>query len=550
VAKQWVFNESNEEKRDWISRQLGISPLLATILVSRGIEEPGEAERFLHPQISHLNNHFLLPDIEPAVGRIWKAITDHEKIMVFGHDDVDGATSTTIMMETLKRLGASAEDYIPNRATEGYGFRREVLETFDKRGVKLIVSVDSETSDFPGVGMAREMGIDVVITDHHEIHDGLPRALAVVNPKRGDCQYPFRNLAGVGVAFQVARALSGDSDFEFRQFLDLAALGTIADRVPLVNDNRIFSRLGYEMLKGSSRVGIAALRRLMTGEDWHQELIGALKFGISQNGKYSSARLLLTDEPEEAEGIAAKLLEQSRRQRQETQSACERVLARVQEKKLFESTVIVIVDQDPPLRVLGACASTIRRHYSQAAVVIGFKGEQVVGEGRAPLGFDIFAAFKYCQDLFIQYGGHRGAGGFSMDPKNINEFRLRINQYAQEISGWRFSPPFLRIDALLDPAGVDGHLLTELSQLIPFGQANSAPQFCCQKARIEVFSEPREDHSLGTVNSIAFQLADNDWIRPGILETLASAKAADVIYTLGRSQDRTPRVIIEDVKAV
>jgi single-stranded-DNA-specific exonuclease len=548
VAKQWVINEVDETKRDWISRQLGISHLLAAILVGRGIEEPGEAERFLQPQISHLNDPFLLPDVELAVGRIWKAITDHEKIVVFGHDDTDGATSTAIMMETLRRLGAYPEDYIPDRTAEGYGFRREVLERFGQDGVKLVVSVDSESSDFPGVRMAQQMGIDVVITDHHELHAGLPPALAVVNPKRGDSRYPFRNLAGVGVAFQVARALTGDSDFQFERYLDLAAMGTIADRVPLVEDNRVFSRLGYRSLKTSSRVGVVAVRRIMGEEKLPQEMVGLLKYGVSRDGKNPAAQLLQTEDSAEAERIAGELWEESRRKREETQAACERILTLVQERKLDQSPVVIIVDRDTPLRILGACASALRRFYGQPAVVIGFQGNHVVGEGRAPVGFDIFNAFKYCEDLFIQYGGHRGAGGFSMDAQNINEFRQRINQFARELSGWRFSPPYVRIDALLDPAKANQELLEQLERLIPFGQANPDPQFCCRKIRIGVFAEPREDGSLGTVNSVPFQLTDSDPAQSNLLRTLASSKEADVIYFLRRSRDGSPRVIIEDVK--
>jgi single-stranded-DNA-specific exonuclease len=549
VAKQWIINEVDESKRDWISRQLGISPLLATILVGRGIEEPAGAERFLQPQISHLNDPFLLPDIEVAVGRIWKAITDHEKIVVFGHDDTDGATSTAIMMEALERLGAYPEDYIPDRTSEGYGFRQEVLERFDKSGVKLVVSVDSESSDFPGVRMAQQMGIDVVITDHHELHAGLPPALAVINPKRGDCRYPFRSLAGVGVAFQVARALTGDSDFQFERYLDLAAMGTMADRVPLVEDNRVFSRLGYQSLRTSPRVGIVALRRIMGEEESPQEMVGLLKYGVSRDGKNPVARLLQTEDLAEAERIAGKLWEESRRKRDETQAACERILTLVQERKLDQSPVVVIVDRDTPLRMLGACASAIRRFYGHPAVVIGFQGNHVVGEGRAPVGFDIFDAFKYCEDLFIQYGGHRGAGGFSMDPKNINEFHQRINQFASELSGWRFSAPYVRIDALLDPASADQELLIQLDRLVPFGQANPDPQFCCQKARIEVFSEPREDGSLGTINEVSFRLSESGRAQLSLLRILASTKEADVIYFLQKSRDGAHRVVIEDMKA-
>ncbi len=549
MAKQWIFNQVDETRRDWISRRLGISPLLATILLGRGIEDPEQAEKFLEPQTSHLNDPFLLPDIEVAVGRIWKAITDHEKILVFGHDDTDGATSTVIMMETLRRLGAYPEEYIPDRSTEGYGFKQEVLERFSGDGVKLVVTVDSESSDFPGVRMARDMGIDVIITDHHEIQEGLPKALAVINPKRGDCHYPFRNLAGVGVAFQVARALIGDSDFPYERYLDLVAMGTIADRVPLVDDNRVVSRLGYGLIGTSNRVGIAALRNVLKPEESPQEMITLLKYGLSHGGQNVSARLLQTEDPQEANRIATELRDRSQRKRQETQAACQRVLDLVEERKLHQSPVVIVVDQETPLRALGACASAVRRSYGQPAVLIGFQGEHVVGEGRAPVGFDIFAAFQYCEDLFMQYGGHRGAGGFSMDPKNINEFRQRINQYARELSGWRYSPPYLRIDGFLDPAMVDGHLVAQLERLVPFGQANPVPQFCCQRTLIEVFPEAAEDQPVGTMNSVPFFLGDSRGLHSPLLAILASAREADVIYGVERSVEGTPRIIVGDAKA-
>jgi single-stranded-DNA-specific exonuclease len=548
VAKQWIVNEIDEEKRDWISRQLGISPLLATVLVGRGIDEPGMAERYLKPQVSHLNDPFLLPDIDTAVGRIWKAITDHEKIIVFGHDDTDGATSTAIMMETLKGLGAHPDDYIPNRTTEGYGFRQNVLERFEKDGVSLVITVDSESSDFPGVRMANDIGLDVIITDHHEIQGSLPRALAVINPKRGDSRYPFRNLAGVGVAYQLARALTGDAKFDFEHHLDLAALGTIADRVPLVEDNRVFSRLGEGRLRISHRTGIATLRRLMGEQTSAQQMNGPLKFGKNQGGKFSSSRLLQTDDAKEAEKIARELLWESQEKREKTETACQRLLDLVQEKRLFESPVITVVDYETPVRALGSCASTIRRHYGQPAVAIGFKEGHVVGEGRAPAGFDIFAAFSYCEDLFLQYGGHRGAGGFSMDPQNINAFRQKINRYAQEISGWRYSAPFVRIDALLDPSRVDADQLAQLRCLTPFGQANPDPLFLCRKARVEVFADPNADGAHGTINAVPFRVDEDRGAKSTLLATLVSSRAGDVIFTLTQAQDETLLVLIEDVK--
>jgi single-stranded-DNA-specific exonuclease len=200
------------------------------------------------------------------------------------------------------------------------------------------------------------------------------------------------------------------------------------------------------------------------------------------------------------------------------------------------------------MRVLGACASTIRRQFWQPVVVMGFKGDQVVGEGRAPAGFDIFAAFQYCQDLFVQFGGHRGAGGFSMDPKNINAFRQRINQYAQEVSGWRFSPAHLRVDALLDPARLDRDDLIHLQRLAPFGQANPDPQFCCQKARVETFSQPGNDGTLGTLNDIPFRLADARGPHSTLLQTLTSTRLADVVYNVTLASDRGIILLVEDIK--
>jgi single-stranded-DNA-specific exonuclease len=550
VSTQWIVNEVDAEKRDWISRQLDISPLLAEVLVGRGIDDPSQAEQFLEPRIAYLNDPFLLPDIDVAVGRIRKAIIDHKKILVFGHDDTDGATSVTIMMEALRHLGAFPEYYIPDRTTEGYGFRRDVLGRFKGSGFSLIVTVDSESSDFPGMQMAAEMGIDVVVTDHHEIQGGLPQALAVINPKRGDSRYPFRSLAGVGVAYQLARALSGDSAFDFKRHLDLAALGTIADRVPLVEDNRVFSHLGEERLGVSTRPGILALRRLLGSGAGAQDLNGALKFGTSSGGAFSSATLLQTEDPEEADRIANELVMASQNRQLETQGACERVATRVQEEHLFESPVITVVDRETPIRSLGACASTIRRQFGQPAVVIGFKEDHVVGEGRAPMGFDIFAAFQYCQDLFIQYGGHRGAGGFSMDPKNINTFREKVNQYAEEISGWRYSPPYLRIDALLDPARLDGAELSQLQRLTPFGQANPEPQFCCYKAQVNIYDRPQSSGALGTVNDVPFRLAEPRGLRSTLIQTLSSTRVADVVFHLAREGDGKAMVLLEDIKVV
>ena len=548
MSHQWIINEVNEEKRDWIGRQLDIPPLMATILVGRGFDDPAQAERFLEPGIADLNDPFLLPDIDVAVGRIRKAMIDHRKILVFGHDDTDGATSVTVMKETLENLGAKADYYIPDRTTEGYGFRRETLKRFKRDGYGLIITVDSESSDFPGMEMANELGIDVVITDHHEIQGGLPRARAVINPKRGDSRYPFRSLAGVGVAYQLARALTGDSDFDFHRHIDLAALGTIADRVPLMEDNRVFSRLGDERLRSSTRPGIVALRRLLGPGANAQEMNGALKFGLNHQGQFSSATLLQTDDPERARRIAEELIETSRTKRQETQSACERVIDRVREGRLFETPVIVVIDRETPIRALGACASMIRRQYGQPVVVIGFNDERIVGEGRAPTGFDIFAAFRYCEDLFIQFGGHRGAGGFSMDARHLDEFRQKINQYAREITSWRLAPPYLRIDAILDPARLEGDEPGYLRKLAPFGQANANPQFCCYRTQVKIFDRPEEDGTLGRINGVPFRLSDVRGMRSNLLATLASARLADVAYNMTTGIQGEVVLVVEDVK--
>lgn len=548
VSHQWIINEVEEEKRDWIGRQLNISPLLATILVGRGFDDPAQAERFLEPKITDLNDPFLLPDIDVAVGRIRKAIIDQQKILVFGHDDTDGATSVTVMRETLKELGARADYYIPDRTTEGYGFRRDTLKRFKRDRYGLIITVDSESSDFPGIEMANELGIDVVITDHHEIQGGLPHALAVINPKRGDSRYPFRSLAGVGVAYQLSRALTGDSDFDFFRHIDLTALGTIADRVPLVEDNRIFSRLGDERLGASTRPGIVALRRLLGPGASAQEMNGALKFGQNHRGQFSSATLLQTGDPEQARTIAEELIETSRAKRQETQGACERVVERVREERLFETPVIIVIDREAPIRALGACASMIRRLYGQPVVVIGFNDGRVVGEGRAPTGFDIFAAFQYCEDLFVQYGGHRGAGGFSMEAGHLEEFRQKVNQYAREITSWRLAPPYLRIDAVLDPARLQGDEPGYLQRLSPFGQANANPQFCCYRAQVEIVEHPGEDGTLGRINGIPFRLSEGRSMRSNLLATLSSARLADVAYNLILGAQGGLVLAVEDVK--
>lgn len=473
-----------------LAQKLNISPFLASLLVKRGLKDPQEAEKFLIPRIEDLHSPFLIDDIKKVVKRVGEGIARRERIMITGHDDVDGITSTLVVMKTLRSFHPEVDYYIPDTKREGYGLPGELLKSFSSQGVKLLITVDSGVSDLQGAKLAKSLGIEVIITDHHEPQEELPQAQAVINPKRNDCTYPFRYLAGVGVALKFSLALlesfGGNDKGFFKEFLPLVALGTIADKVPLVGENRILSKLGAEELGLSTKPGIQTLRRMARGGpglDPIDDIIELLRFGHIKGGKSDIVELLSAKDSAQAEIICDHLKQSGRLWRKEAEEAREMVTREAE----TDGQIIVAVVPQVGVSLLGYCASFLSKEEKKPTVVIGRRADLLVGEGRSPQSFDLFKAFSCCRDCFLQYGGHKRAAGFSMRPEMLKSFIDRIRDYAR--NHLPLPPGQEDYDLKVPLRLLNQEVLSDLKRLSPFGQANPEPKFFTSGADVQEVKE-------------------------------------------------------------
>ncbi len=494
-----------------ISEGLGISFAVAKLLHKRGYGSSDSARKFINKETELLHDPFLLTDMEPAVDRVLAALESGEKIAVYGDYDVDGVTSVTVIYTYLKSLGADVIYHIPNRIGEGYGVNLEALKAFAKEGVSLVITVDTGITAIDEIAAAKEMGIDTVITDHHECRPELPRAVAVVNPKRPDCKYPFKELAGVGVAFKLICAvemrrasldLYGAVSRLAREFAEVVAIGTIADVMPLVDENRIVVSYGLSLLENTKNVGLKALMRAsgLIAEDAEgrpiKKKITTASVGftiaprINAAGRISSAEfaleLFLTDNPARAEEIAAELCEINRRRQAEENAIIEEADKKIDEQCSPEDRVIVLDDDHWHHGVIGIVCSRLTEKYNLPAILISFEhnmGDEPdskdigKGSGRSVKGLNLFEALDACSHILTKYGGHELAAGLSVERGRLDEFRRAVNDYAERVMDGKDFCREIDVDLALVPEEISLRLADELYLLEPFGTGNAQPVF-------------------------------------------------------------------------
>lgn len=492
--RRWAEREVDKSLEAVLSRELDISPLLAKLLVSRGVSDPVDARRFLNPSLNDLADPFALPGMKEAAKRIVQGLNRREKMLVWGDEDCDGVTATAVMLETLSDLGSSVSSYIPSRVEEGIGLSQKGLERAKADGVGLIITVDCGITNNCEVEHCREAGIDVVITDHHEPRSCLPRGVAVVNPRIGSDS--GQDLAGVGVAFKVAQGVSVDklgiTSKQYltakRELLPLVLFGSVADRVPLKQDNRIFAKFGLLEFSRSRKPGLQVLRET-SKFDFEAELgvkeifksvIPVLSAGDSQAGRSRALELLISRDEREAGEVAASLLRASQVWLARAREAYSRVLRKVSSPP---AGLLVVVDSCLSPNLLSYCASRLKEQFGRPAVVIGSRGQVAVGEGRAPEGFDLLEAFRACEDLLLDYGGHKPAAGFSLEFSKVREFVERMKRRKEE--GEPGHAGSVLIDEELPLSAVTSELLQEATLLAPFGEANPPPLFLAKRVLME-----------------------------------------------------------------
>ena len=492
--ERWLIPELSEERVETLM-DAGYPYLVSSVLAARGTETAEQAAEALKSEAALTNAPLLMKDMDKAVSRINRALADREKIAVFGDYDVDGITSTCLLTDYLRSRGATVFMHIPRRVEEGYGLGIDAIRLLAGQGVTLIITVDCGITGVDETAFAKELGVDVVITDHHECKDVLPDAIAVVDPHRPDCPYPFKHLAGVGVALKLVLALGGQ-DREgalFARYCTLAAIGTIADVMRMEGENRTIVQCGLDSLERTDFVGLHALLREagLAGKPVSSIQIGfVLAPRINAAGRMGraelAAELLLTDESALAEQLARELCDLNRERQSVEQEIFARAVEQLETLSADERNALVLSSEDWHQGVVGIVASRLSEKYSCPSFMIHLSGGMGKGSCRSYGGFNLFSALEACSDLLVGFGGHELAAGFTIEEQNIPAFRKKMNQYVRAHTGNEQPVSSLEIDVnITRPALVTLEEVEELSRLEPYGAGNNRPVFCLRGATLE-----------------------------------------------------------------
>lgn len=493
--KQWSVKPIHKEEAESLSRQLQISPLIAQLLINRDIREVTKVEEFLFHSLKNLPNPFELKDMDKAVSRIVEAIQKKEKAVVYGDYDVDGTTATALLLRFFREIGYPIDFYIPHRLKEGYSLNEQAVRELHKKGAKVIITVDNGIMAMEEALLIKELGMDLIITDHHEVPDSLPVAHAIVNPHRKDCAYPSKEICGAGVAFnlvmalrQKLRAMNFFREIEepnLKKYLDLVALATVADVVPLTGANRILVKYGLQQINATLWPGLRALKEVsaVKGNVTATHLGFRLGPRLNACGRLYDAtmgvELLISDDDEKALEIAAKL-DSANRERQDLEKQIYRQAVDLLEKDPHRSQRMghVLYQKGWHPGVLGIVASRLAERYCRPFILLGQDGERLKGSARSYGGLNLIDALRSCDKWLIKCGGHKAAAGLSLYLDKLEDFQQNFEREVQSKLSEEHCIPRMKIDAELNLGEIDLRLLDELKLLEPFGQGNPEPLFC------------------------------------------------------------------------
>lgn len=555
---RWITEKKNNDNAAILADQLKITPLVASLLVNRGYDSLEKAKAFLY-SIDEFHDPFLMKGMDIAVNRIKDAIDKQEPILIFGDYDADGVTSTTVMMKTLEDLGADVQFYIPNRFTEGYGPNEGAFRYAASIGIKLIVTVDTGIAAVKEADVAKELGIDYIVTDHHEPGLVLPDALAIIHPRLDGSEYPFHELAGVGVALKVAHALYGELPEHLLQF---AAIGTIADLVSLTGENRIIAKLGIKKLKQTANIGLQALLKQMKTEasGIDEETIGfMIAPRINAVGRLDSAdpavELLLTDDPD----LAASLAEEMEAINKERQAIVNQITEEAIEQvetlyPLAENRVIIVGKEGWNPGVVGIVASRLVEKFYRPTIVLGFDQEKGIAKGsaRSIAGFDLYQNLSTCREILPHFGGHPMAAGMTLALEDVDQLRQRLNQLAFDKLVPEDLVPLTAVDMEIDLKDAHLQAIEEMQLLAPFGVDNAKPRIVMDSVEISTIRKigANQNHL-----KVQFQQEDTslDGIGFGIGELYDHISPSAKVSVLGQlsinewNNIKKPQIFIQDI---
>jgi single-stranded-DNA-specific exonuclease len=529
---KWIWEErpQNPQAASELVSRLRLNSLLARVLAARGLHDPDEVNSFFHSNLASLTDPMLLEDMDKAAERLARAIKNKEKICVYGDYDVDGITATVLLIRFLRWLGNEVEYFIPNRISDGYGLKRSAVERIASRGTNLLITVDNGISSVNEVAHANALGLDVIITDHHQPGPVLPPACAVVNPNRTDTTLTHTPLAGVGVAFKLIHAVKRHLDIDqtaagefIKSLLDLVALGTVADIVPLTGENRTFVKQGIQRLQNTDKVGLKSLLDLVCGTDVRitpNSISYYIAPRLNAAGRHDQAtlcvELLLTNDREYAIELTRQINRLNEERRKIESEILESCLNFIDQKIDLENQNIIIVQGEGwHVGVVGIVASRLLERFYKPSIVLVIERDIARGSGRSILGFDLYQALYSCRDLLTEYGGHKLAAGLTLRSKDIPRFCEAINQYASTAMDRDVCCPRIIIDTEVTSDELTIENVTALSDLEPYGTSNPAPVFIMRAVSL------LEPHRTVGKNHLKLLLCKDGLAFPGIGFSLA-----------------------------
>lgn len=490
MNRKWECYESNDEKIQALMNQYQLNPLLATILVNRHIENKEEMDQFMYPTRNDFHDPYLMPDMEKAVERIIKAIEEKQPIMIYGDYDADGITSITVLKKFLLERDVPVDTYIPNRLNEGYGLNKKAIQSIYDKGYRLMITVDCGISGTEEIEYSNSLGIETIITDHHEPAEILPNAYAVIDAKRKDNKYPFNQLAGVGVVFKFIQALSqklGLEEKEYLKYLDLVCIGTISDIVPLVDENRVIAKLGLKLVEVTKNIG---LRTLMEIVGFKQIDSTAISFGIAPRinacGRMGFEQvaldLFLCENKDEAVKIANQLNEFNQKRQATEKAIFEQVVKKI-EMTEKDKPCIILGDEHWHHGIIGIVSSKVTDMYFKPSILVCFEGEEGKGSGRSIPGFDLHEALSRCGEHIEKFGGHSMAIGITVKKNEFESFKADLEEYATKKNIAEIVP-VIKIDKEITLKQINVADVQSLQLLEPFGEANAMPIFLLKNLKI------------------------------------------------------------------
>ena len=490
MNKKWEVCKIEEEIVNKICKENNLSTLLGSILVSKQVDSEEKIRLFLNPTREDFHDPFLMPDMEKAVQRILNAIKEQHKTIIYGDYDVDGITSVTVLKKYLEERGLEVGTYIPNRLNEGYGLNKEAVKKIADQGYTLIITVDCGISCIEEIEYANELGIEVIVTDHHEPGEEIPKCLAVIDAKRKDNHYPFNQLAGVGVVFKLIQAISIKLNLdakEYLKYLDIVCVGTISDIVPLVDENRVITKLGLKLVERTKNIG---LKTLLESTGYKEINSTTISFGIAprinacgrMGEEIEALHLFLTNDLQEAKQISEKLNKYNTERQEIEKQIFKQALELVENQE--EKPCIVLGKEGWHHGIIGIVASKITDIYFKPSILICFEGKEGKGSGRSIPGFDLHDAVMNCNTYVEKFGGHSMAIGINVKKENFEKFKKEFEEYVQN-SHINDIIPIIKIDKEIDLRKINIQDIRDLKLLEPYGEANKMPLFLIKNMKIQ-----------------------------------------------------------------